>query len=522
MRPSPAGGFTIVELLIVIIIIAILAAIVTVAYNGIQTRAAQAIVKDALSNASTAMKTAAAEGNLYNAIPVNVKVASNVGLALTELTAPATNATAFCMNGVHSKYANVRYHITESGSIEEGLCSGTVIAETIIGSYLTGSEEETLGYVPITAKTVSGDKYGFTVTANSDWTQVALSWNAQPGAIKYEVQTRNITSGGAWAYRLPSTGGATANSCGSSSCTIPAATTSLTWTDTTSAVPSNAGRTYEYQLRACTTTGSTDCTDWSIASLANPIQDGSPLPKVSNFTATPASDWSNVALAWNASPRFAALMADQKYEVQSRRTSAESWSYRLSTTGGTTANSCSSSSCTIPTTTTSLTWTNTGYAIPYAPGQTYDYRIRACVTGVAVYCGDWKEISLANPIQDGSLVPDVANFSVTAAGDWSSISLTWSAASSYAAIQSSTKYELQSRRSSSDNWAYRATTTGASTGASCASTSCTISPATTSLTWTNTSFAIPPAGQTYEYRIRNCADSSTTYCGNWSTRTLSR
>jgi prepilin-type N-terminal cleavage/methylation domain-containing protein len=41
-RQSKARGFTIVELLIVIVVIAILAAITIVAYNGIQSRAVAA------------------------------------------------------------------------------------------------------------------------------------------------------------------------------------------------------------------------------------------------------------------------------------------------------------------------------------------------------------------------------------------------------------------------------------------------------------------------------------------------
>ena len=50
MRKS-VGGFTIVELLIVIVVIAILAAITVVAYNGIQNRANDSAVQSDLRNA---------------------------------------------------------------------------------------------------------------------------------------------------------------------------------------------------------------------------------------------------------------------------------------------------------------------------------------------------------------------------------------------------------------------------------------------------------------------------------------
>lgn len=55
------GGFTIVELLIVIVIIAILAAITIVAYNGIQNRAKT-------SSAQSLANTVAKKAEAYNAI----------------------------------------------------------------------------------------------------------------------------------------------------------------------------------------------------------------------------------------------------------------------------------------------------------------------------------------------------------------------------------------------------------------------------------------------------------------------
>lgn len=527
--PESSGGFTIVELLIVIVIIAILAAITIVSYNGIQKHTAQSIVKDALSNTASALKAAAVDSNSYSIIPANVTVARDVGLALTELTPPATSTSSFCLNGVHSKYHDVQYHITESSSVEEGLCAGAVITETIVGNYAPGSGSSggpeappSLGYVPITAGQVAGDKYGFKATTNNTWTQVTLSWDAPAtDVVKFELQTRNSPTA-AWAYRSPITGGTTANVCASSSCTIAAASRSINWTDTGYAVPTQAGSSYQYQLRTCTTLASTNCSEWSIITLANPLQDNSPIPPVTNFAVAPSSDWTSVSMHWDISPQYATNFASQKYELQSRRSSTDPWTYRLSGSGATTSNQCGSSTCTIPVATTSTTWTNAGFAVPYQPGTTYGYRIRACATGVSLYCGAWNEISLANPIQLGSPIPSMTHFTVTPNSDWTLLTLTWDAAPAFAAVPSGQKYEIQSRRNATEAWSYRLRGSGATTSNGCDSTTCNTSGALTSTTWNSTGYAIPPAGQTYDYRIRTCADTSTTYCGAWTTFSLTR
>ena len=58
-----SGGFTIVELLIVIVVIAILAAITIVAYNGIQNRAKNTQINAAVRGYVTALKAYAVENN---------------------------------------------------------------------------------------------------------------------------------------------------------------------------------------------------------------------------------------------------------------------------------------------------------------------------------------------------------------------------------------------------------------------------------------------------------------------------
>lgn len=82
-KPNKKHGFTIVELLIVIIVIAILAAITIVAYNGIQTRAENTKTITAVSSYVKAIKLYASDQGSYP-IP-----ASNY---------PCLGKAAFCAN----------------------------------------------------------------------------------------------------------------------------------------------------------------------------------------------------------------------------------------------------------------------------------------------------------------------------------------------------------------------------------------------------------------------------------------
>ena len=72
-------GFTIVELLIVIVVIAILAAITIVAYNGIQTRAKSSAAEALAANV-------AKKAEMYNAEPAN----SSYPATFAALTTPST------------------------------------------------------------------------------------------------------------------------------------------------------------------------------------------------------------------------------------------------------------------------------------------------------------------------------------------------------------------------------------------------------------------------------------------------
>lgn len=82
MNTNRSRGFTIVELLIVIVVIAILAAITIVAYNGIQNRANDSAVQSDLISVG---KKLASELVIHGSLPVaNDTGLSSLGLRLTK------------------------------------------------------------------------------------------------------------------------------------------------------------------------------------------------------------------------------------------------------------------------------------------------------------------------------------------------------------------------------------------------------------------------------------------------------
>lgn len=86
LKPKVAAGFTIVELLIVVVVIAILAAITIVSYNGITQRASQAALQSEMAQAYKFLElyhlnNGQYPANLDEAIEAGLRVGSNTELA---------------------------------------------------------------------------------------------------------------------------------------------------------------------------------------------------------------------------------------------------------------------------------------------------------------------------------------------------------------------------------------------------------------------------------------------------------
>jgi len=103
-----------VELLIVVVVIAILAAITIVAYNGITANARDSALKADLNTAAKKAGIAQAETGSYPST-------KPAGLSDTIQYSQTNGGQGFCATAAKDGRA---FHITQSGSIQEGACSG--------------------------------------------------------------------------------------------------------------------------------------------------------------------------------------------------------------------------------------------------------------------------------------------------------------------------------------------------------------------------------------------------------------
>jgi prepilin-type N-terminal cleavage/methylation domain-containing protein len=121
------SGFTVVELLIVIVVLAILVAIIIVSFNGIQRRAKEALITSNLDNVSRLLKVdqiandngqypnTQSEANGGKGLPASQGVSYQY--TVDNASFPQTYCVTASFNGID-------YKITESTSSVEGVCSG--------------------------------------------------------------------------------------------------------------------------------------------------------------------------------------------------------------------------------------------------------------------------------------------------------------------------------------------------------------------------------------------------------------
>ena len=159
MQNRKQTGFTIVELLIVIVVIGILAAITIVAYNGIQNRAHDTAVQSDLSNIAKKIRIYEADAGYYPAgsaqlATLGLKVSKNAythyfnGASYYNLVycrMPAVNPTQFAIVAYGKSGKNFQY--SASGQISEFASAPTGSATACASAgvtLVTGNERDWL------------------------------------------------------------------------------------------------------------------------------------------------------------------------------------------------------------------------------------------------------------------------------------------------------------------------------------------------------------------------------------------
>lgn len=185
MKPwAKRSGFTIVELLIVVVVIAILAAITIVAYNGIQQRAKTSAVQTSLAQAARKIELYKVDNNTY---PTDIAVAGINSGDYTSAYRRGADGDTYCLSFVQGAAS---YSVNETDtSPKSGGCASSngLVAEWLFN----GNANDTSG------NGMNGTASGATLTAGrGGQANTAYSFNGSNNYIALTNTTPlNFTGG---------------------------------------------------------------------------------------------------------------------------------------------------------------------------------------------------------------------------------------------------------------------------------------------------------------------------------------
>ena len=154
-------GFTIVELLVVIVVIGILAALAIVSFNGIQARAAAAALQSDLASSAKKIEAsrASSESEQYPASTSEAGLVAGADVTYAYTVDNAANPPTFCLSATNSK--GLSYFVTQSTAPAVGNCGGPATCPSgQVGTYPDCYVEFSAS--PVVGQTNFAPVYGYT------------------------------------------------------------------------------------------------------------------------------------------------------------------------------------------------------------------------------------------------------------------------------------------------------------------------------------------------------------------------
>lgn len=115
-----SAAFTIVELLIVIIVIAILATIIVVSYNGVTRSAEETVVKSDLKSAATELGAYFAHNRGY---PSSLDGDASIDSDNVSFSYNRYSSGKYCLSATSLRAEGITFNIDESERLQEGACA---------------------------------------------------------------------------------------------------------------------------------------------------------------------------------------------------------------------------------------------------------------------------------------------------------------------------------------------------------------------------------------------------------------